>query len=167
VAGEWSPGLFSSCEQGETVKRDQQILHEITALKKRIKKLSQLIELRGAVNRLESEAINGTSNKRAIRIISETVCREFKLDLARLISPGREQSVALPRQIVFYLARSITLVPFERIGEQFNRDHGTVVHACRSISDRMITQQGFAEVVTRLGNECRQRMNEKDEGVDK
>ena len=148
------------------MKRDQQILQEITALQERIKKLNELVELRGVVSRLESEVMSGTGSKRALRIISETVCREFKLDLARLVSPGREQSVVLPRQIAFYLARSIAMIPFAHIGELFNRHHATIMHACRSIEDRIKTQNGFSQVVANLRNECQQRLKEKDEVVD-
>ena len=137
------------------MKRDQEIISEITALKERIKNLHQLLELRGIASQLESEVMHGTASKEIIRTVSEIVCRRYKLDFQRLVSPGREQSITLPRQIVFYLVRSIGMVPFSRIGESFGRDHGTVMHGCRSVEDRISTQESFAQQIESLKQECR------------
>lgn len=136
------------------MKRDQQILSEITTLKERISNLNKLLELRTVANRLEAEVMHGTGSKHAVAVITEVICRRFNLDLTRLTSPGREQSVVLPRQIAFYLIRSMTGTPFERIGEYFGRDHGTIMHACHSVNDRMQTQPEFMERVKDLMKEC-------------
>ena len=49
-------------------------------------------------------------------------------------SPRRSRSVARPRQIAMYLAKSITSRSLPEIGRKFGgRDHTTVLHACRKI----------------------------------
>ncbi len=140
------------------MKRDQQILSEITLLEHRIKHLRRLLALRAEANILEAQVMHGTSSKEAVAIITKTVCEKYKVEFQRLVSPGREQSVVVPRQIVFYLARSLINMPFERIGESFGRDHGTVMHACRSIEDRMSTQDDFRQKVTALSKQCRENL---------
>ena len=50
----------------------------------------------------------------------------------------RPEHIAFPRQVAMYLARQLTESSFNEIGEQFGgRDHGTVLHACRLVKDRM------------------------------
>lgn len=147
------------------MKRDQQILSEIVLLKNRIKKLNELLQLRAEVNRLEYQAMTGTSSKRAIKIISEVVCKKYQVDVQRLVSPGREQAVVVPRQLAFHLIRVITNIPFERIGEVFGRDHGTIMHACRSIADRSSTQPDFRKHVMTLESECRKLLDDANEAV--
>jgi ATPase involved in DNA replication initiation len=140
------------------MKRDQQIQTEITALKERIKNLEQLLELRAIANRLESEVMDGYGAAEITKVVSEIVCRRYNLDLTRLVSKAREQPVVLPRQIAFYLIRSMGSVTFERIGASFGRDHGTIMHGCRSVADRIATQNGFAQEVENLKLECRKAL---------
>ena len=50
-------------------------------------------------------------------------------------SPRRSRSVARPRQIAMYLAKSITSRSLPEIGRRFaNRDHTTVIHAVKTIT---------------------------------
>jgi chromosomal replication initiator protein len=47
-------------------------------------------------------------------------------------------NIAFPRQIAMYLTRQLTEHSLSAIGESFGgRDHGTVLHACRQVRDRM------------------------------
>ena len=48
------------------------------------------------------------------------------------------RSVAWARQLAIYLARELTDAPLQRIGEAFGgRNHATVLHACKRVSDRI------------------------------
>ncbi len=61
----------------------------------------------------------------------------FGLRLADLQSRKRTRTIALPRQICMYLAREHTRHSLEEIGGYFGgRDHTTVLHAIRTITDR-------------------------------
>jgi chromosomal replication initiator protein len=71
----------------------------------------------------------------SITDIIEVVTGHFDVRLADLQSKRRSQSIAEPRQICMYLARNLTKHSLEEIGGHLGgRDHTTVMHACRKIS---------------------------------
>jgi chromosomal replication initiator protein len=73
-----------------------------------------------------------------IEIIQKKVAEHFDLRLADMSSKRRPEHIAFPRQIAMYLARHLTESSLNTIGEAFGgRDHGTVLHACRLVKDRM------------------------------
>jgi chromosomal replication initiator protein len=66
------------------------------------------------------------------------VAEHFDIRLADMTSKRRPENIAFPRQIAMYLARQMTESSLNTIGEAFGgRDHGTVLHACRLVKDRM------------------------------
>ncbi len=69
-------------------------------------------------------------------IISE-VSAFFHIKQSDLLGKRRHKSVAHPRQIGMYLTRQLTKHSLEEIGAHFGgRDHTTVMHAVRSISNK-------------------------------
>ena len=70
--------------------------------------------------------------------IQKRVADYFDIRLADMTSKRRPENIAFPRQIAMYLARQLTEHSLSAIGESFGgRDHGTVLHACRQVRDRM------------------------------
>jgi chromosomal replication initiator protein len=56
-----------------------------------------------------------------------------------MYSKKRPASIALPRQIAMYLSKELTQKSLPEIGELFGgRDHTTVLHAVRKITDTRI-----------------------------
>jgi len=73
-----------------------------------------------------------------IEIIQKKVAEYFDIRLADMTSRRRPENIAFPRQIAMYLSRQMTEASLSAIGESFGgRDHGTVLHACRLVKDRM------------------------------
>jgi len=71
----------------------------------------------------------------SIADITEAVRAHFDIRLTDLQSKKRSQSIALPRQICMYLARTLTKHSLDEIGGHLGgRDHTTVMHACSKIS---------------------------------
>jgi chromosomal replication initiator protein len=69
-----------------------------------------------------------------IEDILRAVTARFSVRLADLQSKKRSRSIAFPRQVCMYLARSMTRHSLEEIGGYFGgRDHTTVLHANRTI----------------------------------
>ena len=67
--------------------------------------------------------------------IQKTVADFYKLKLSDLHSKKRTRNIARPRQMAMALARDLTQVSLPDIGDAFgNRDHTTVIHACRTIA---------------------------------
>ena len=70
--------------------------------------------------------------------IQRRVADYFDIRLADMSSKRRPESIAFPRQIAMFLARQLTDHSLSSIGDAFGgRDHGTVLHACRQVRDRM------------------------------
>ncbi len=73
-----------------------------------------------------------------IDFIQKKVAEHFDIRLADMTSKRRPENIAFPRQIAMYLSRQMTESSLNSIGEAFGgRDHGTVLHACRLVKDRM------------------------------
>lgn len=72
--------------------------------------------------------------------ILKVVSEKFQVRIAELKSKRRTKTVVYPRQLAMYLCRTMTNGSFPEIGRQFGgKDHSTVIHAVRQISDRMQT----------------------------
>jgi chromosomal replication initiator protein len=73
-----------------------------------------------------------------IDVIQKKVAEYYDIRLADMTSKRRPESIAFPRQVAMFLARQMTDTSLSAIGEAFGgRDHGTVLHACRLVKDRM------------------------------
>lgn len=68
--------------------------------------------------------------------IQKTVADFYKIKVADMYSKRRPANIALPRQIAMYLAKELTQKSLPEIGDLFGgRDHTTVLHAVRKISE--------------------------------
>ena len=66
--------------------------------------------------------------------VKETVAKYFNINKDDLSSNKRSNEIAFPRQIAMYLCREVANMSYPKIGEDFgNRDHSTVMHACKKI----------------------------------
>ncbi len=73
-----------------------------------------------------------------IEDIQRRVAEHYDIRLADMKSKRRPESIAFPRQVAMYLSRHLTEGSLSVIGDAFGgRDHGTVMHACRAVKNRM------------------------------
>ena len=132
--------------------------------------ISNVREMEGALNRLVAHAtLVGTpitvetaqvvlqdllkSNNKKITIeeIQKKVAEHFNIRLTDMHSPRRSRSVARPRQIAMYLAKSITSRSLPEIGRKFGgRDHTTVMHAVKKIEELKQEDNNFNEDIELL-----------------
>ena len=83
-----------------------------------------------------------------IEAIQKKVAEHFDIRLADMTSKRRPENIAFPRQIAMFLSRQMTENSLNTIGEAFGgRDHGTVLHACRLVKDRMEIDAHVRQVV--------------------
>jgi chromosomal replication initiator protein len=83
--------------------------------------------------------------------IMQVVCAHYTTKVSDLRSKKRTKSVSLPRQIVMYLARELTHLSLEEIGDHFGgRDHTTVLYAIGKVAERVAADEGFRLQVERL-----------------
>jgi chromosomal replication initiator protein len=87
----------------------------------------------------------------SIEVIQKKVAEHFDIRLADMTSKRRPENIAFPRQIAMFLSRQMTESSLSSIGEAFGgRDHGTVLHACRLVKDRMEIDSSVRQVVSYL-----------------
>ena len=126
---------------------------------------SNVRELEGALRRVVANArftgskITIEQVKRALRDlfaiqdrqisidnIQKTVALYFNIKMSDMVSKRRNRAVARPRQVAMALAKELTNHSLPEIGDAFGgRDHTTVLHACRKISELKETSAGTAE----------------------
>ncbi|MFM2296112.1 MAG: Chromosomal replication initiator protein DnaA [Verrucomicrobiota bacterium] len=84
----------------------------------------------------------------SIEVIQKKVAEHYDIRLADMTSKRRPENIAFPRQVAMYLSRQMTESSLNTIGEAFGgRDHGTVLHACRLVKDRMEVDANIRQTV--------------------
>jgi chromosomal replication initiator protein len=86
--------------------------------------------------------------------IQKKVAGHFDVRLADMTSKRRSSNIAFPRQVAMYLVRRHTKASLHEIGDAFGgRDHGTVLHACKTISVRMKKEDQVRQWIVMLDTE--------------
>ena len=76
--------------------------------------------------------------------IINTVCQHFGLDTNTIHTKSRKREVVQARQIAMYLAKNYTEFSTAKIGSLIgNKDHATVLHACKTISELKEVSKSF------------------------
>lgn len=98
------------------------------------------------VERLLSDTLlEERSNEITVEKIQKAVVDYFGLKPSDMVSRRRTAKIAFGRQVAMYLSRLLTSKSLQDIGESFGgRDHGTVIHACRTV-EAMIEQNDKAK----------------------
>jgi len=107
---------------------------------------------------IDSDLINlllGESSSQAhspsIADIQAVVARHHDLSLDELLSTRRTSRIAWPRQLAIHLVRELTEAPLQEIGAAFGgRNHSTVLHACKRVTDRVAVDRGAEQDLRRL-----------------
>ncbi|MFO7952879.1 MAG: chromosomal replication initiator protein DnaA [Bacillota bacterium] len=76
----------------------------------------------------------------------------FNLTPEELRSKKRTQNIALARQVAMYLCRMLTDYSLPKIGEEFGRDHTTVLHAFKKIEEMTSTDNDFKNRIAFIKN---------------
>ncbi len=85
--------------------------------------------------------------------IQKRVAEEFNIRVADINGRRRTANIAHPRQIAMFLARRHTQSSLQDIGAAFGgRDHGTVIHAARTIEEKMENDPGLRNLLDRLAS---------------
>ena len=86
-----------------------------------------------------------------IEHIIEVVCAEMNIDRERMSSSERTREVAIARQLAMFLAKKHTKQPLTNIGAAIGgRNHATVLHSCKTISNLMDTEKLFRQQVEQI-----------------
>ncbi|MBQ0030140.1 MAG: chromosomal replication initiator protein DnaA [Paludibacteraceae bacterium] len=74
--------------------------------------------------------------------IKEAVCNYYNVGVDDIQTKSRKRDVAQARQVAMYLARKLTKKSLSTIGQEIgNRDHATVLHACKTVENLIETEK--------------------------
>ena len=77
--------------------------------------------------------------------IQRAVASYYEVSMDDLLSSNRRAPVAWARQVAIHLARQHTDLPLQAIGRGFGgRNHATVLHACKRVGDRLLSDDHVA-----------------------
>ena len=82
--------------------------------------------------------------------IQRIVVDYFDLRMADMSSKKRTRMLAAPRQIAMFLCRKLTMLSLPEIAQSFGKTHATVVHACKTVQDRLQVETELRESVKHL-----------------
>lgn len=87
----------------------------------------------------------------SVENIQKTVADYYKIKVSEMYSKKRTRAIARPRQVAMALAKELTQLSLPDIGDAFGgRDHTTVLHACRKITDLKITNGDISRDISSL-----------------
>ncbi len=94
--------------------------------------------------------------------ITQVVCSHYQVKISDLRSKRRGRSVSLPRQVVMFIARLLTNLSLDEIGDHFGgRDHSTVLYAVRKVQSRCDSDPTFSATVDRMVDRLGGRVDPK------
>jgi chromosomal replication initiator protein len=99
----------------------------------------------------------------SIAEVQSIVAAHFRLSVEQLTSPSRASAVSWPRQVAIHLARDLTGASLPVIGQAFGgRNHTTVLHACKRVSERLKTDQRLVDEIDTLSALVSGRQADRD-----
>ena len=92
----------------------------------------------------------------SVENIQKTVADYYKIKVADMYSKKRPTSIARPRQIAMYLAKSLTAASLPQIGRELgNKNHATVIYAIKSVQKNIEKDVVFAHEIKGLEDAIR------------
>lgn len=87
-----------------------------------------------------------------MRVIMRATAQEYApVTVMDIVSQRRTKAVVQARQVVMYLAKTMTTRSLPEVGRRIGgRDHTTVLHGVRKIECRLKTDPGLVEQVNRI-----------------
>ncbi len=88
-----------------------------------------------------------------IDYIQQAVCKYFDLPLDKMKSASRKRETVQARQLAMYFSKIYTKSSLAVIGNKCgNKDHATVLHACKTVKNLIDTDKRFKKYVAELQN---------------
>ncbi|MCR5455795.1 MAG: chromosomal replication initiator protein DnaA [Bacteroidales bacterium] len=99
---------------------------------------------------------NNEPEKYTIEHIIKTVCSHFGIKEQVLSSKSRAKEIATARQLAMYFAKQLTELPYKQIGIAIgNRDHSTVLYACKTVAKQIEKDDKFKEMTQEVENKIK------------
>jgi chromosomal replication initiator protein len=98
--------------------------------------------------KLITKLVKNSKRELSIEYISKVVCDYFNMPVDTLQAKTRKREIVQARQIAMYFSKSLTKYSLASIGAQIgNKDHATVLHACKTVNNLKDTDKNFRQYV--------------------
>jgi chromosomal replication initiator protein len=98
-----------------------------------------------------SNLVGTNEEKQNIPSILNAVCQYFGITAEQLQSASRKREIVQARQVAMYFASKLTEETLTTIGTTIGkRNHATVLHACKTVSDLIDTDKHFRHSIEEL-----------------
>lgn len=93
-----------------------------------------------------ADILRASDRKVTIEEIQRKVSEHYNIRMSDMIGPKRLRTIARPRQVAMYLAKTMTTRSLPEIGRRFGgRDHTTIMHGIRKVEELKATDSQLAE----------------------
>jgi len=101
--------------------------------------------------RIVGRIVSITPKINTIEKIRDVVCEYFSLSIDSISTKSRKREVVQARQIAMYLSKQLTKNSLSSIGFTIGqRDHATVLHACKTVADLMEIDKSFRNSIKEI-----------------
>ncbi len=83
-------------------------------------------------------------------MIINCVSDYYKLDPAQIRGDSRKKEIARARHVAVYLTREMTEMSLPRIGDEFGRDHSTILNSCDKVGKMLEQEPEMKETIANL-----------------
>ncbi len=95
-------------------------------------------------SKLVNKLVKNSKRELSIEYISKVVCDYFNIPVDSLQAKTRKREIVQARQITMYFSKNMTKYSLASIGAQVgNKDHATVLHACKTVNNLKETDKNF------------------------
>lgn len=99
---------------------------------------------------LENHFSGGPSKRLNVEDIQKVAENFFKVSHADIVGKKRARNITHARQVAIYLCRQLLDIPYQDIGQKFNRDHSTAMYSVTNIEAKMKENRVLREEIETL-----------------
>lgn len=160
--------ISRKAQQQQLLLQEQQIDYLAQHIRGDVRKVeSALIALRAKASLRKGEvdldlvrevvaSVVGHQQVLTSAMISDLVGSQFKVSVQDMQSRSRKKVISFPRQVAMYLSRKYTDESLADIGRIFNRDHSTVLHAIKVVTNLTARDASVSAQLNLLGGKVKQ-----------
>lgn len=102
-------------------------------------------------SKLITKLVKNSRRELSIEYISKVVCDYFNMPVDSIQTKTRKREIVQARQITMYFSKNLTKYSLATIGAQIgNKDHATVLHACKTVNNLKDTDKNFRQYVEEI-----------------
>lgn len=79
----------------------------------------------------------GAMHRPTVAVVQKVVERYYNVSHAEMVGKKRTANITSARQVAIYLCRTLIDLPFNTIGQSFNRDHSTVMYSINVVEEKL------------------------------